>query len=94
MPPSRAFRPYTVYSQRGQVKYTENGVVCQEGARSFKELSSIKMDFQLSDEPKDMRRALRDFAKGEVKDFTQEWYIREKSSMSLIIKKACGLSPR
>jgi hypothetical protein len=80
---SRTARPYTVYSQRWQVKYTENGVVCQEGARSFKELSSIKMDFQFSDEPKDMRRALRDFAKGEVKDFTQEWYIREESPLSL-----------
>jgi hypothetical protein len=54
----------------------------------------MKMDFQLSDEPKDMRRALRDFAKGEVKDFTQEWYIREESPMSLITKKACELSPR
>ena len=94
MPSSRAFRPYTVYSQRGQVKYTENRVACQDGARNFKELSSMKMDFQLSDEPKDMRRALRDFAKGEVKDFTQEWYIREESPMSLIIKKACELSPR
>ena len=39
----------------------------------FQHVSSIKMDFQLSDEPKDMRRALRDFAKGKVKDFTQEW---------------------
>ena len=52
----------------------------------------MKMDFQLSDEPKDMGRAVRDFAKEEVKDFTQEWYIREESPMSLITTKACGLS--
>jgi hypothetical protein len=51
------------------------------------------MDFQLSDEPKGIRRALRDFGKREVKDFTQEWYIREECPMLLIIKKACELLP-
>jgi hypothetical protein len=44
------------------------------------------------DEPKDIRRAPRDFTEREVKDFTQECNIREESPMSLIIKKACELS--
>jgi hypothetical protein len=40
-----------------------------------------------------IRRAPRDFTEGEVKDFTQECYIREESPMSLIMKKARELKP-
>ncbi len=38
-----------------------------------------KMNLQLNNEQKEMRRAPRDFTEGEDKDFTQEWYIREES---------------
>jgi hypothetical protein len=43
------------------------------------------MNFQVSDEQKDIRRAPRDFKEGEVKDFTQECNIREESPMSPLL---------
>jgi hypothetical protein len=37
-----------------------------------------RINFQPSDEQKDIRREPQGFTGREVKDFTQEWYIREK----------------
>ncbi|NIQ37418.1 MAG: acyl-CoA dehydrogenase [Proteobacteria bacterium] len=48
------------------------------------------MDFQLSDEQKDIKRAARDFAEGEFRDIARECDIREEFPISLL-KKACKL---
>jgi alkylation response protein AidB-like acyl-CoA dehydrogenase len=48
------------------------------------------MDFQLSDEQKDIQRAARDFAEGELRDIARECDIRETFPLSLL-KKACEL---
>lgn len=48
------------------------------------------MDFQLSDEQKDIRKAAQDFAEGEFRDIARECDIREEFPMSLL-KKACEL---
>jgi alkylation response protein AidB-like acyl-CoA dehydrogenase len=48
------------------------------------------MDFELTEEQKDIRRAARDFAEGELKDIARECDIRETFPMHLL-KKACDL---
>lgn len=48
------------------------------------------MDFQLSDEQIDIRKAARDFAEGEFSDIARECDIREEFPLSLL-KKACEL---
>jgi hypothetical protein len=56
----------------------------KNGTNTHPETIFIKTNFQLNDEPKDMRGALWDLPEGEIKDFTREWYIREESPMLLI----------
>ncbi|RPJ06223.1 MAG: acyl-CoA dehydrogenase [Deltaproteobacteria bacterium] len=48
------------------------------------------MDFQLSDEQKDIRKAAREFAEGELKDIARDCDINEEFPLPLL-KKACEL---
>lgn len=48
------------------------------------------MDFQLSDEQRDIKKAAREFSEGELREIARECDLKEEFPMSLL-KKACDL---